>query len=77
MEKAALKEFIYGGMLELMRNRKYYYHSPVGVDYCHWTEEGVKALAEYTNFVGAIMIKSEEADLNARAQNLVLAELKK
>lgn len=77
MEKQAVKDFVYGGLLELMQNSRYYHHSRVGADYSHWTEDGLKALMDYTNYVGHIMIKSQEEDLDRRAKEMVLSELKK
>ena len=76
MDDQALKEFIFGGTRELMKNRKYYYHSSVGANYCRWTEEGEKALADFMNLVGHQMIQNEEAALNKRAKELVLKGLK-
>lgn len=77
MERPALKDFVYGGLSELMSNSKYYHYSRVGVDYSHWTEDGIRALAEYTNVVGHMMIRAQEEDLDRRAKDMVLAELKK
>ena len=76
MERGAIKEFMYGGVAELMRNRKYFYHSTVGSSYSHWTEDGQKALAEYMLIVGYKMLEAEEAELNQRAKALVLKGLK-
>jgi hypothetical protein len=75
MDKGALKDFIYGGITELMRNRHYYYYSPVGATYCRWTEEGEKAVAEYMHLVGCKMLEVEEAELNQRAKDIVLKNL--
>jgi hypothetical protein len=76
MERGAIKEFMYGGVAELMRNRKYFYHSTVGSSYSHWTEDGQKALAEYMLIVGYKMLEAEEAELDQRAKALVLKGLK-
>jgi hypothetical protein len=76
MDEQALKEFIYGGTRELMKNRKYYYHSSVSSEYCKWTDEGAKALADFMNLIGHQMIVNEEAALNKRAKELVLKGLK-
>lgn len=76
MDDQALKEFIYGGTRELMKNRRYYYHSAVGSDYCHWTDERQAALADFMNLVGRQMITNEQADLDKRAKDLVLKGLK-
>jgi hypothetical protein len=59
-----------------MNNRTYYYHSSVGQQYSHWTDEGQKALAEYMNLIGYKIIETEEAILNQRAKELVLKGLK-
>lgn len=76
MDDQALKEFIYGGTRELMKNRKYYYHSSVGANYCHWTEDGVKALSDFMNLVGYQMMLNEQKDLDKRAKELVVKGLK-
>jgi hypothetical protein len=76
MDRKAIKDFTYGGLLELMRNRQYYYHSGVGSGYNHFTAEGERALIEYMNIVAAQMIESEEEELNERSKQLVLKGLK-
>jgi hypothetical protein len=76
MDRQALKELMYGGIAELMRNRHYYYYSSVGVDYCHWTEEGQKALADYMNIIGWKMLESAEAELTQKAKDMTINALK-
>jgi hypothetical protein len=76
MDKSALKELVFGGVIELMRNRHYFYHSSVGSHYSHWTEEGTKALAEYMTIMGYKMLEAEEAELDQRAKDMVLNTLK-
>ena len=76
MERAAIKDLTYGGLMELMKNRKYYYFSTIGPTYCHWTEEGEKALIEYMNMVGHTMLEAEEKELDTRAKDIVLRGLK-
>ena len=76
MDDQALKEFIYGGARELMKNRKYYYHSAIGSEYCKWTDEGKAALADFMNLIGHQMIVNEEKALDRRAKDLVLKGLK-
>ena len=76
MEQEAIKALLYGGIQELTRNRRYYYHSSVGSEYSHWTEEGTIALVEYMNLISHKMIQSEEASLNKRAKELVIKGLK-
>jgi hypothetical protein len=76
MNRDAIKDLMYGGVMELMKNRTYYYYSTVGPEYCHWTEEGEMALAQYMTLVGRQMLEAEEIELNQRAKNIVLNTLK-
>jgi hypothetical protein len=76
MDRLAIKDFMYGGLMELIRNRKYYYHSAVGAGYSHLTDEGKTALAEYMNMVSWKMLEAEEIDLNNRAKEQTLNALK-
>jgi hypothetical protein len=76
MDKDAIKELIYGGLMELMRDRKHYYHSTVSASYSHWTEAGEKALAEYMNMMGWAMLEAEERELDQRAKSIVMKSLK-
>ena len=76
MDKGSIKELMYGGIQELMRNRKYYYHSSVGANYSHWTEDGKIALADYTNLMVYKMFEAEEAELRQKAKEMVIQGLK-
>jgi hypothetical protein len=76
MDKSAIKEFMFGGIVELMRNRKYYYHSSAGAEYSHWTEDGNKAIMEYLNLVGYKMLQAEAIELDKRAKEMVINNLK-
>ena len=76
LDKPALKELVFGGVQELMRNRKYYYHSGVSANYSHWTEDGKEALIEYMNVVGWMMLEAENKELDQRAKDIVVKTLK-
>jgi hypothetical protein len=76
MEQGAVKALMYGGIQELLRDRRYYYHSSVGAGYSHWTEEGKVALIDYMNIIGWKMLEAEEVVLNKRAKELVIKGLK-
>ena len=76
MHRGAIKDLLYGGLVELMRNRQYYYRSSAGVGYSHWTEEGKEALEEYMNMICDKVLQTESAEDDARAKELVLRELK-
>lgn len=77
MEKAAIKDLVYGGICELMQNRRYYYRSSVGRDYSHWTDEGKVAMASFMQEITQYVWDAEEAALDKRAKDIMLAELKR
>lgn len=76
MEKAAIKDLIYGGVNELMHNRRYYYRSSIK-GYDHWTDEGKAAMDKFMQEITMHMWDAEDADLDKRAKDIMLAELKK
>ena len=76
MEKQAIKDMMFGGVLELSRDSRYYYCSGVGSSYSHWTEQGKEALLEYMQTMAYKMKEAEEAELNRRSKDLVLKGLK-
>lgn len=76
MDRQSIKEFMYGGLTELIKNPNYYYHSGAGMTYSHLTDRGEQAIVEYMNMVSWKMLEAEEADLNKRAKNLVIQGLK-
>ena len=76
MDKQAIKDLIFGGINELMRDRDYYYHSSVGQGYSHWTDKGKDALIEYMNVMGWKLREAEEADLKKRAKEMTMSALK-
>lgn len=77
MEKQAIKELMYGGINELMQNRRFYYQSSIGKQYSHWTEEGKEAMANFMQDMTQYVYDAEQSALDKRAKDMVLAELKK
>jgi hypothetical protein len=77
MEKSAIKDLIYGGIEEMVQNRRYYYSSSVGRDYSHFTDEGKGALVEFMGLMAYQIRRAEEQDLDARAKQQVLDTLKR
>ncbi len=77
MKKGAIKDLVYGGVEEILSNRNYYYHSSVGADYSHFTEDGKIAMVEFMNLMAFKIKQAEDADLNERAKQQVLNELKR
>ena len=68
---------VYAGLFEILKDQKLYYHSRVGADYCHLTDEGEKAVLSWINMMAPHMYKLQQDELNARAKQLVFDELKK
>jgi hypothetical protein len=77
MEKSAIKDLIYGGVEEILNNRRYYYHSSIGMGYSHLTDDGKTAMVEFMNLMAFKIKEAEDADLDRRAKEQVLDALKK
>ena len=77
MEKGAIKDLIYGGVEEILNNNRYYYHSSVGRDYSHLTDAGKQAVTEFMDLMAWKIKQANEADLDQRAKQQVLDQLKK
>lgn len=71
------KKQVYVGLLEILKDRDYYYHSNVGPEYCHFTEKGVEAVIEYLNIMAPQMLKKDSKELEDLAKKLTWDELKK
>jgi hypothetical protein len=76
MEKAAIKDLVYGGIEELINNSRYYYHSSVGRDYSRLTDQGKEAVLEFMDLMAWQVKKANELDLERRAKEQVLSALK-
>jgi hypothetical protein len=76
MNKEALKDLTYGGVMEILHNSRFYYRSSVGSQYSHLTDDGEKALIEYMKLMSFKMLEAEEAELDSRAKKMVLNTLK-
>jgi hypothetical protein len=63
--------------MEILKDRQYYYHSTVGSDYSHLTEEGIEVLVEYLQVMAPTMLKKDKQELELLAKNLVWDGLKK
>ena len=77
MERQAVKDLLYGGISELMQNKRYFYHSPISADYCHWTEDGEQAMVEFVTMMATRMVEADQEQLDTRAKELVMDGLTK
>lgn len=76
MEKAALKDVLYGGLSELIHNDKSYRYRPIGQDYCKFTESGQSALIDFISQMAVLIYVAEEKELDKRAKDMVIKGLK-
>lgn len=76
MDKQALKDMLYGSIVELSKNSKYYNNSPFGGKYCYYTEVGEKAVIEILQIWTVKILEEEQRLLDQRAKELVLKGLK-
>jgi len=76
MQRPAIKDAVYGGLMEIMRNRQYYYHSGIGSNYSHFTDEGREAVQEFINVMAGKMLEAEHHELDERAKQQVINCLK-
>ena len=76
MEKQAVKDLMYGSLNELMQNRRYYSRSSVGPEYSRWTEEGQVVLNQFMSEIIKLIYAADKNELDRRAKELVLKELK-
>ncbi len=76
MEKQAIKELMYGGINELLQNRRFYYQSSVGKNYDHWTDEGKSAITEFVNQISHLILDAEAVEFDRRAKQQTFQALK-
>ena len=76
MNRAALKDLMYGGIEEMTQNPRLFYKSSIGKDYSHWTEAGKENLSEFMNYMAQEMAKCREIEDDNGAKEMVLKELK-
>lgn len=76
MDEDAIKNILLGGLRELTKDRKFFYHSSVSSDYSHFTPEGERALCDFMKQMSVALMVVDEAGLNRRAKDLVLKGLK-
>lgn len=75
-KKQAIKDILYGGMLEMTHNRNYFYRSSVGTRYSHWTEEGKVELLNLLDQITGDMLEAEEELIKDKAKEMFIEKLK-
>jgi len=77
MNKAVIKDLIYGGIRELQQNSNFYYSSVVGVEYSHWTESGMLALHALVQNLSVEIDRCERQIKQKNSEEYLLKELGK
>lgn len=67
---------IMGSLRSFVQNENYYRHSPVGKEYSQIYEEGREALLVMMEDLLPMLSEAHEHELDLRAKNLVIKELK-
>jgi len=76
MDKDALQKTLYGALLELTADSKYYYYSAVGPQYSEWTTRGQQAVLDLVTDFAYNMYRCRVEEDIERSKQLVLDELK-
>ena len=76
MIRCDVEKMIVGSIKEIIRDRQYFYHSTVGPDHCHLTDEGKDAIIDIVNILAPRLIKAEAEEDIERSKQLVLDQLK-
>ena len=79
MRKSAVKDQLYGSIVEMMNNRELFYKSDIGKnhEYSNWTDEGRKALMEFVESHSKRILTAEEELIRNRAKEMTFEALKK
>ena len=72
IKRSMNKDLVYGGLLELSRNRLVWHESSVSPEYSHLTEEGQKAIIHVVEnmFRGLQTIHEQEIKEEAKRQTI-------
>lgn len=74
--KTPLDKQVYAGLMEIIKDKKYYYQSGIISDYNKLTDEGKEAVLEFISIMAPCMIKNENQMLDARSKQMMMDVLK-
>ena len=79
MRKSAVKDQLYGSILEMMNNRDYFYRSDIGKhhEYSHWTDLGKEELLDFVMSHSRRMLTAEDEIVRNKAKEMTFESLKK
>lgn len=74
--KTPLDKQIYAGLMEILKDKKYYYQSGISSDYNKLTDEGKEAVLEFVHIMAPHMIKYDNQMLDERSKKMMMDVLK-
>jgi len=74
--KTPLDKQAYAGIMEVLKDKRFYYQSSVSGEYNHLTDEGKEAITEFISIMAPHMIKNENQILDARSKQMMMDALK-
>ena len=76
LAQEANKGTVYGAMLEITKNPRLWRSSPVGREYCHFTEEGREVIVDLMQDLLRTIDVLDRKVLDQRAKDIVFETLK-
>lgn len=68
---------VYAGLFEIIKDKNLYYQSGIDSKYNKFTEKGEQEILEWLKLMAPKMLEVEREELDARAKQLVVKELKR
>jgi hypothetical protein len=74
-----LEKQLYAGILAVLNDRSSYYQSTIGKkgEYNHFNDGGKEAIMDFIETFAPLMLKKQDIELDIRAKELIIKELKK
>jgi hypothetical protein len=77
MSHEVFQKQIYVSLLEILRDEDLYRQSMIDTKYNKFSEAGKEALLEYMVMMAPVILQKEKQELDKRAKQLVVEELKR
>jgi hypothetical protein len=74
--KTPLDKQVYAGLMEILRDKQYYYRGSISPEYSRIEDDGKQAILEFITIMAPHMLKHEEHELNERSKKLMMDVLK-
>ena len=74
--KTPLDKQVYAGIIEILKDKHFYYQSSISSEYNYLTDDGKEAVTEFISIMAPHMIKNENQMLDARSKQIMMDALK-